>query len=251
MSRQRMMDNFSRAAMEYDRRAQFQHTETMRVLDAARMILPEQARIADIGCGTGYFAEQSFKRPGWQIMGIDLAPGMCAQAAKRCMAIQADAVALPLADGSCDAVVSSLCLQWVFDLPAAFAEIARVLRPGGRAIIASLGSGSLPELRGASAAAGMTLGLLDMQPAEHYRAALDTAGLETIMFKQDAGIDYYADVLELLNSMRLIGAGNPTGSRGLQGASRWKAMLAQYETLRGAEGLPATWERIFMIVSKR
>ncbi len=248
-ARLRMMENFSRAAAEYDARAQFQHTETARVLDAALMLFPTAARIADIGCGTGYFAEIArTQRPDWNIVGVDIAVGMCAQAATRCAAIQADAVALPLADASCDAVVSSLCLQWVGDLPKAFAEISRVLKPNGRAVIASLGSESLSELRTLAKQATLPLGVLPMRAAEEYAPAITHAGLHTTMLKQEIGVDYYPDVHALLNSMRRIGAGNHQPQ--LLAPSRWKTLLANYEKHRHPKGIPATWDRLFMILHK-
>lgn len=253
VKRTRLMQNFSAAAPEYDARAAFQRVETARVYDAARMLLAADARILDIGCGTGQFAAMAHQaQAGWRITGLDIAQGMCRAAQARCPVLQADAQSLPLADGAFDAVVSSLCLQWAEDLPQAFAEIARVLRPGGRAIIASLAEASLKELRAAADVAALPLGLLAMQGGDAYRVAIAQAGLAVTMFRQQADIDYYPDVSALLDSMRLIGAGNNfTGSaRGLTGAGRWKAMLRAYETLRTPRGIPATWDRLFMILHK-
>lgn len=250
-TRLRMMENFSRAAARYDTRAHFQHTETARVLDSGLMIFPHDARVLDIGCGTGYFAEMARgNRPGWRITGVDMSPGMCAIAARRCTAIQADATNLPLKNASYDAVVSSLCLQWVEDLPLAFAEIARVLRPGGRAVIASLGNQSLPELREVAKGAELPLGLLPMRAAADYQVAIAASGLGSMMFKQNIGTDYYKDMFALLDSMREVGAGNPAGSGGLQGVRRWKTMQSLYERKRTAKGIPATWDRLFMVLHK-
>jgi SAM-dependent methyltransferase len=50
---------------------------------------------------------------------------------------QADASALPFEDGSCDAVVAAFLMPHVSDLPAVCAELARVLRPGGRLALAT------------------------------------------------------------------------------------------------------------------
>lgn len=248
----KLKQNFSDAAAGYDDRAKFQHVQTRRVADAALMLLPEKATLVDVGCGTGYFAAQvSATRPLWQMIGVDVAAGMCAAAAQRCTAVQADATALPLADASVDAVVSSLCLQWVDDLPQAMAEIARVLKPGGRAILASLGTESLQELRVAAEMAELPLGLLPMKGAKDYRAALAVHGLQVMLFEQTADVEYYPTVRALLDSMRQIGAGNNfAAGHGLMGAQRWKNMVAHYETIRDQHGLPATWERLFMVVSK-
>ncbi len=245
--------NFSRAASEYDARAEFQHGGTARVVDAALMLLPEKARIVDVGCGTGQFAAMTQGlRPAWRVLGVDIAAGMCKAAASRCAPIQADAAALPLADDSCEGVVSSLCLQWVEDLDAALREIHRVLRPGGRAIIASLAAGTLEELRAATTHAELNLGLLTMRADEEYRASIDHAGLAVTLFKCEADVEYYTHVNALLDSMRRIGAGNNFAHQpnGLMGARRWKAMLRYYESLRTPQGIPATWNRLFMILHK-
>lgn len=251
--RQRLQENFSRAAAEYDARARFQHMETLRVLDAALMLFPEAARIADIGCGTGYFsAAARVRRPDWQILGIDIASGMCEVAATRCSAIAGDAAHLPLASASVDAAVSSLCYQWVEKQEQAFAELHRVMKPGARAIIASLGESTLCELRQSMAAADLPLGLLPMRAFEPTRDILAAIGFDIVLAEKRLVTEHYADVPALLDSMRAIGAGNNFGNsaRGLMGPKRWAAMLAQYEKLRVQPGIPATWEHHFFILHK-
>lgn len=253
MARQRMMENFSRHAMAYDARAEFQHGETVRVVDAALMMLPEQARILDVGCGTGQFAAMAKPaRPEWRVTGVDIAGGMCALAAAHCKAMQADVEALPLADASYDAVVSSLCLQWLNDLPRAMGEMARVLKPGGRMILTSLLQGTLYELEQVSCEAQLELGLLPMRSLEEYLQAVEMAGLRVTLKTATQEIRYYPSVRELMDSMRQIGAGNHFAQepRGMTGARRWKTMLAHYESQRVAEGIPASWHKLFLVLSK-
>jgi malonyl-CoA O-methyltransferase len=253
VARTRLQRNFSRAAEGYDAQAQFQHVQTRRVLDAALMLLPARARMVDIGCGTGYFAQMARgHRPHWAVVGVDIAQGMCQAASMRCDVLQADAAQLPFADSTLDAAVSSLCLQWVEDKARAFGEIARVLKPGGQAIIATLGTDSLQELRAAAVQVVLPLGLLPMVRAEDYRAAIASAGLAVTLFEQSCDVEHYATVGALLDSMRGIGAGNSFGDapRGMTGAGRYRAMLAAYEKSRDPKGLPATWERLFMVLRK-
>ena len=249
----RIQANFGKAAATYDAQAHFQHVETRRVLDGALMLLPEKATIADIGCGTGYFAHAAAaQRPQWRILGLDIAPGMCAVASTRCQAIAADAAQLPLATASVDAAVSSLCYQWVENQDAAFSELARVLKPGGRAIIASLGEQSLRELRESSAEAQLPLSLLPMRDAETTASSLESAGF-TITFAQRRVVEeYYPNVAALLESMRGIGAGNnfSNAARTFVSPKRWAAMVRQYETRRTSQGIPATWEHHFFILRK-
>ena len=253
VARQILQHSFSRAALAYDARAQFQHTETLRVLDAALMVLPEVATIADIGCGTGYFAAiAKEKRPHWRLIGVDIARGMCAVAATRCEAVNADAACLPLVDGSLDAAVSSLCYQWVENQAAAFAELARVLKPGGRAVVASLGANTLAELRASAEQAQVPLGLLPMRDFAECKADIVASGLAITLAECRAVTQYYPHVSALLESMRAIGAGNNfvNGARGFIGPKRWAAMVAHYERQRTLDGIPATWEQHFFILHK-
>ena len=251
--RDKMQQAFSDAATEYHQRAQFQHVQTARVVDAAQMLLPATATVIDMGCGTGFFAELAKQKCStWNIFGVDIAEGMCGFAVNFCLPIQADARQLPLAENVADGVVSSLCLQWIDDLSLAFGEIFHVLKPGGFAIVGSLGVDTLHELRHAASKADLALGLLPMRDEAAYRAAIEASGLEISLFQRDLSLEYYPTVSALMDSMRRIGAGNhmENAPRKLTGASRWKKMLAEYETLRTEQGLPSSWDRLFMVLRK-
>ena len=69
-----------------------------------------------------------------------------------CDWLVADAEALPLVNDSVDLVFSSLALQWCYRPDHLFAELARVLKPGGICVFTSLGPDTLRELRAAWAA---------------------------------------------------------------------------------------------------
>jgi SAM-dependent methyltransferase len=91
--------------------------------------------VADVGAGTG--ALLSLIRsavPGARVVALDASAGMLRLARTRrgAAAIRADALALPLADASADAVVLAYVLFHLADPPLALTEAARVLRPGGR-----------------------------------------------------------------------------------------------------------------------
>ena len=90
-------------------------------------------RIADIGCGPGAFAAALCAR-GAVVTAIDSARAMLDAVAARglgCELVQADALALPLEDGSHDAACLVQVLEYVADPVAALREAARVVRPGG------------------------------------------------------------------------------------------------------------------------
>ncbi|HTW29178.1 MAG TPA: metalloregulator ArsR/SmtB family transcription factor [Acetobacteraceae bacterium] len=110
-------------------------------------LLPERGigRLLDIGTGTGQLLELLARRVD-TALGIDASRAMLALARARlgragldhCAVRQADMYCLPLADASFDAAVLQMVLHYAEDPAAALAEAARVLRPGGRLVVADL-----------------------------------------------------------------------------------------------------------------
>jgi ubiquinone/menaquinone biosynthesis C-methylase UbiE len=104
--------------------------------------LPAAALVLDVGCGNGLFSEAMFGQR--QIVGVDYSLGMCSRARSRGMRVyHADAMALPFADAQFDLVYSAEIVQYIDDLPAFIAELARVCRPGSAIIISTLNRSSL------------------------------------------------------------------------------------------------------------
>ena len=93
--------------------------------------LPGGALIADLACGTGDLCRE-LSRDGYRTVGFDFSLGMLAKATTDVPLVQADVLRLPLADRSVDGATCGFALRNVVDLVGFFAEIARVVRPGGR-----------------------------------------------------------------------------------------------------------------------
>jgi ubiquinone/menaquinone biosynthesis C-methylase UbiE len=102
------------------------------------------ARSLELGCGTGFFT-LNLKLAGVLDEGhvTDLSPGMVEVAERNARGLGfevqgqvADAEKLPYEDNSFDLVLGHAVLHHIPDLDAAFAEILRVLRPGGRFVFA-------------------------------------------------------------------------------------------------------------------
>ena len=99
----------------------------------------------DLGCGTGAMSDL-LGPAGARVTAVDLAPHMVAVARERLAGVPGivgvevmDAQALDLPDASFDLVVAALSLMFCPDHSAAFAEVHRVLRPGGRLVMACWG----------------------------------------------------------------------------------------------------------------
>jgi SAM-dependent methyltransferase len=110
-------------------------------------------RILDVATGTGITARACARR-GAEVTGIDIATGLldAARGLSSGLAIDyrlGDAEALPVADASFDAVVSTFGVMFVSRPEAASAELARVCKPGGRLALATwTPDGTIAEMFG-------------------------------------------------------------------------------------------------------
>ncbi len=111
-------------------------------------LVPADGVVADVGCGNGVHLERLRRRGrNRTIVGFDLSPAMALVASVKAPAAVADAQALPLRDGSVDAVLCLHMLYHVPDIALAVRELRRVLRPGGLALVTTNGAGHIAELK--------------------------------------------------------------------------------------------------------
>jgi ubiquinone/menaquinone biosynthesis C-methylase UbiE len=150
----RVLAERARVASESFRR-QGADWDEMRALDlpaqaveaALLTLVPGNAagRLLDIGTGTGRVLELLAPRVS-QGIGVDASKAMLALARSRlaraglshCSVRLADMYRLPLAEASFDLAVMQMVLHYAEDPPGVLAEVARVLRPGGRLIVIDL-----------------------------------------------------------------------------------------------------------------
>jgi malonyl-CoA O-methyltransferase len=155
---------------------------------------------------------------------------------------------LPLADGCVDLVYSNLMLQWCDRPAAAFAEIKRVLRPGGLLMASTFGPATLQELRAAWSNADSVPHVSEFVDLPQLASAAMAGGLAEPVLDVETVLRHYRDVGELQQELRAIGARNARNDRrhSLMGKSRLKQMIAAYENVRESRGLPATYEVFFL-----
>ncbi len=167
---------FRANAAEWDRIRSL-HVDDAEVERALADALPENiGDLLDIGTGTGRML-QLFGGRVDRAVGIDASRDMLAVARanieavglRNCLVRQGDMYSLPWPDGSFDAVTIHQVLHYADRPRAAIAEAARVLRPGGRLVVADFAPHDVESLR--SDAAHRRLGFADHEVAEWCRGA--------------------------------------------------------------------------------
>lgn len=245
---------FGRASSRYASVAEIQRASEDELLQRLEILREPPAVVVDLGCGPGRAAGILCRRfAKARVLALDLALPMLQQARahwgwrRRFERICADAHRLPLATGSVDLLVSSLCVQWSTALPLIYGEIRRVLRPGGLLLLSTLGPQTLEELRQAWAAvddAPHVHGFPDLQTVGN---AMLAAGLKDPVLDREVWTRHVPDARTLMQELRTLGAGNadPARRRGLYGPAALRTVETHYAQARQPAGLPVSWELIF------
>ena len=135
-------------------------------------------RALDIATGPGTSALLlARKAPGCEVIGIDVAPRMVAQATQRSEQLGlsnarfqvASALSLPFASESFDAVLCSSAIYYMADFDAALREWRRTLRPGGVLAFSTFGAGVLEPMASLFDARVRAHGIMVPQPTPLYR----------------------------------------------------------------------------------
>jgi arsenite methyltransferase len=161
--------------------------------------------VLDLGSGAGNDAFVARRLVGAEgrVIGVDMTPEMIARARRNAASLAYDNVefrqgqieALPVEDGSIDVAISNCVLNLVPDKARAFAELFRVLKPGGRFCISDIVSTAPlpPEIAEAAALyVGCVAGAL---PEATYLAVARQAGLRDLAVVERKTIELGDEVL--------------------------------------------------------
>lgn len=240
--RQARIEAFSRIAGCYDQHAALQVEVGERLLERLDEIRFQPQRILDLGCATGVQSQALKERfPDAAIVAVDFVLAMLKQAGKRrgwwkkrFDPIAGDAMQLPLATSAFDLVHSNLMLPWCDDIAAVLANLRRVLKPGGLALLSTFGPDTLRELHQARAAVGKGFHPGRFSDVQRLGSALTHAGFAEPVLDTDWLTTTHARPDDLLEDLE--GTGTILADRSVDG----------YGEFRREDGLyPATWEVVY------
>jgi demethylmenaquinone methyltransferase / 2-methoxy-6-polyprenyl-1,4-benzoquinol methylase len=133
---------FDAVAPRYDlvnRIMTFRMDVRWRRLAVRSLALRRGSAVLDLACGTGDLCRE-LEAAGLSPVGIDMSFGMLAVARTDAPLAQGDALRLPVRAGSVDGATCGFALRNLVELPPFFAELARVVRPGGRIALLEVAS---------------------------------------------------------------------------------------------------------------
>ncbi len=139
-------------------------------------------------------------------------------------------------------------LQWCDDLDAVFAEVRRVLKPGGLLTFTTFGPDTLMELRRAWSSVDGYVHVNQFLDMHDIGDALVRAGLAEPVLDVERYTLTYPDAIVLMRDLKAIGAHNVTAGRPARAhrpRSRLPRMCAAYEAYRRDGRLPATYEVVY------
>jgi len=254
--------SFERAAASYDAAAVLQNEVCRRMLARLDYIKLDPATILDAGSGTGNAVTGLLKRfPRARVVALDLALAMARHArarrswwrgflgrgGARLAAVCGDIDQLPLAPACAGMIWSNLAIQWSNEPQRAFAEMSRVLAPGGLLMFSTFGPDTLKELRAAFASVDRRTHVHRFIDMHDVGDSLLACGFADPVMDMEIVTLTYADARELMRDLKAIGAHNMTRGRPatLTGKSLLAAVARNYEAARREGRLPATFEVVY------
>lgn len=258
IDRRQVRQHFSNHAGEYDRYARVQKLVAERL---TRLVAGQNRtwdRALEVGCGTGLLSRKLVQQiPGIRLVLSDLAHGMSRSVVGQFedpLICDADAADLPFASKSFDLLLSSSVYQWIEDLPAAFAEAGRVLKPGGLLALSLFGEKTLYELKDSykQAESGQASHVQRFYSLDGVLAGLGEQ-FELQWSTSQMEVEWHPNVAELLRSLKRIGAqnANPQKPAGLASKRQMLRMMDIYQEQYGtSQGIPATYEVLSLLARK-
>lgn len=251
--KKRIAHSFSRAAKHYDEYAELQKNVAQELLENVNY---SHGILLDVGCGTGYWLDKMLDKADY-LIGFDMSHGMLMYGREHYdnmqHVVEGDFEYLPFIEHSISQIFSSLSIQWSMNINGLLEEWYRVLKPGGKVYLATLGAHTLYELRDSWSKVDGFDHVNRFMSAEALCECVYQSAFNLKSIKVENKVIAYRDVRTLMRELKNIGAQTVLGNehQGLMGKQRFSQLDAAYDQYRNAQGvLPATYEVIYITLEK-
>ncbi len=260
--KQQVASQFSRAAHSYDEAARVQHFSALELAQQLQLLCSQNSMRMngcwlDLGCGTGFAVPTLIQQGAEQVVGADIAEGMCITSKEKLTqfpfsAIACDAENLPFSAQSFDGIFSNLMIQWSEQLSDLCYEASRVLKEDGLFAFATLGPNTMHELKTAWQQVDPYVHVNSFETRDNLIATCEQFfDIESI--HQQEMVQQHSSLSALLKELKAIGATNVNSGRrsGLGGRARLAQLEKAYLQQQNNDYLPLTYDLIWVIARKR
>ncbi len=253
IDKRKIAHNFSIAARVYDDHAnlqQFVANNLLRNLLRHIKHATDTGMILDAGCGTGYLSRLL---PGADIIGLDIAAGMCAISKENGQyAIAADMENMPFAANSFRGIFSSLAMQWLPNYESFLAQAHHCTKRGGWLALATLLRGTLHELEQAYHDIGLPANILQFITKEELYSKLVDSGWHIESCIVEPQTTQHGNLFALLKYMKALGAsGSMRILRHRGDLLNLEKLYPKASTTKAAHDMiNASWNIIYLVARK-
>ena len=253
LEKKQIARQFSRAATTYDDVASVQALMATRLIE--KIPIDARGTLIDLGCGTGAALKSLASQTRLELIGIDVAAGMLAQTrlrlervSKKVVLLERDLENTGLENECADIVFSNAAIQWC-QSRLAFAEMNRILRPGGQLFVSTFGPQTLCEWRQAWQAIGDTSARVhSLEPLVTLQENLKIAGFDCLTAETELYRPEFISVNDMLRSIKQLGATNASRDRaaGLLGREKFLRLTNHFQNQLNDGVLSLSFECFFL-----
>ncbi len=253
--------DFDKAANSYDEHATVQRKAADYLFSMIKDDISGNKLVLDAGCGTGYFHELLRKNKIYcPLFQTDISYNMCKKSKEYSSpaeyggtyTYQSDIEKLSLVPCSIDIAFSSLTVQWT-DIEKSIKQLYDVLKNGGKVAIATIGQGTLSQLRKSSSLLDGQLYINDNFISEvDFRAVFVKCGFKKIRLQSHEVKIEHDNLKSLLTSIKGVGASYKANRKvRYLGRDYFKNLEKKYkENFSTDNKLIASWNIVYVTAEK-
>lgn len=241
--------DFDRAAKTYTKHASLQNYVARQLLAILPPIEKEDAKVLDIGSGTGVLASLA---GNVNIVQMDSSYPMVQLSSDEGVAFCGDMNQLPIKHESQDVILSSMALHWSENLAETLQSMYDALKPGGKCAFAIPVQGTLTELSQIMHEVNQKNRILAFPDAAELKDVVEKIGFSLEAWLQDPVTWNYDGVIHILQSIRGVGGSNKAESRNIPLTKKELEVLVDlYHVKYGsAAGVTASWRILYAVLGK-